>query len=96
MIINATIQVIPLSAVTEALPIVDEAIALIQQSGISYTVGAFETTLEGEYEAVQQLIRQVEDFCYNNKQRQFLVYTKLHICGGTDILAGDKTDKFRQ
>ncbi len=95
MIINATIQVIPLTSSEKALPIVDQAIALIQQSGITYSVGAFETTLEGEYEEVQQLIRQVEDFCYTRQELQFLIYSKLHVCGGANIMVGDKTDKFK-
>lgn len=95
MQINATIQVIPLAQIENAFPIVDKAIELIQQSGISYSVGAFETTLEGEYEAVQQLLRKVEDFCYSQKEVQFLVYSKLHLCGGENILAESKTAKFK-
>ncbi len=95
MIINASIQVIPLINREIALPIVDKAIALIQQSGLTYTVGAFETTIEGEYEPVQQLIRQIEDFCYSQKEVQFLVYKKLHAFGGGDIFAESKTGKFK-
>jgi len=96
MIINASIQVIPLTHIETAFPVVDKAIALIQQSGLKYTVGAFETTIEGEYEPVQQLIKKVEDFCYAQKELQFLVYKKLHVCGGEDILAESKTGKFKQ
>lgn len=95
MVINASIQVVPLIKIEEAFAIVDKAIALIQQSGLSYTVGAFETTIEGEYEPVQQLIRQVEDFCYSQQQVQFLVYKKLHVHGGSHIYALDKTGKFK-
>lgn len=95
MIINASLQVIPLTNRELALPIVDKAIALIQQSGLTYIVGAFETTIEGEYEPVQQLIKQIEDFCYAQQQVQFLVYKKLHLCGGADILVRNKTSKFK-
>ncbi len=95
MLINATIQVIPLTQIKKAFPIVDKAIELIQQSGISHSVGAFETTLEGEYEALQQLLRKLEDFCYAQKEVQFLVYSKLHLCGGENILAESKTAKFK-
>lgn len=96
MLINATIQVIPLTQIEKAFPIVDKAIELIQHSGISYSVGAFETTLEGEYEAVQQLLRKLEDFCYAQKEVQFLIYSKLHLCGGENILVESKTGKFKQ
>lgn len=95
MNINASIQVVPISTAQEAFPVIDQAIALIQQSGLSYTVGAFATEVEGEYEAVQALLRQVSDFCYSQQQLQFLVYTKLHLSGGQHIIAADKTAKFR-
>ena len=95
MIINAAIQVVPLTKIADAYAVIDNAIALIQQSGLKYSVGAFETTIEGEYEKVQQVLRQVQDFCYSQQQVQFLIYTKYHLCGGENILAEDKTSKFR-
>lgn len=95
MIINASIQVVPLTKIEQAFPIVDRAIGLIQKSGLKYSVNAFETTLEGEYEKVQQLLRQVQDFCYVQKEIQFLIYTKYHLCGGENISAESKTSKFR-
>lgn len=94
MIVNATIQVVPLATTDKAFPLIDKVILLIQNSGVEYTVGAFETTLEGEYERVQQLLRQAEDLCYAEKNTQFLIYSKLHVCGGQDILIKDKTAPF--
>lgn len=95
MIINATIQVVPLTKIDEAFPVIDKAILMIQNSGLKYSVCAFETILEGEYESVQQLLRQVQDFCYSQKEIQFLIYTKYHVCGGENILAENKTSKFK-
>ncbi|HLP51439.1 MAG TPA: thiamine-binding protein [Chitinophagales bacterium] len=96
MIINASIQVVPLTQIDHAFPVIDKAIALIQQSGLKYTVGAFETTIEGEYEPVQQLIRTIEDFCYAQPDIQFLVYKKMHVHGGGNVLVESKTGKFKQ
>ena len=95
MVINASIQVIPLTQVSEAFPIVDKAIEIIQKSGLKYAVGAFETLIEGEYEQVQILLRAVDDFCYSQKELQFLVYSKLHLSGGMDIFEESKTGKFK-
>ncbi|MES2620515.1 MAG: thiamine-binding protein [Bacteroidota bacterium] len=95
MIINATIQVVPLTKIDEAFPIIDKAILMIQNSGLKYTVCAFETVIEGEYEPVQQLLRQVQDFCYSQNETQFLIYTKYHVCGGEHISADSKTSKFK-
>ncbi|HLP21561.1 MAG TPA: thiamine-binding protein [Chitinophagales bacterium] len=96
MIVNASVQVVPLTQIDQAFPVIDKAIALIQQSGLKYTVGAFETTIEGEYEPVQQLIRTIEDFCYAQNGIQFLVYKKMHVHGGGHVLAENKTGKFKQ
>ena len=43
---NVSIQVLPLT--NDAIPIVDKAIKVIQNSGVDYQVGPLETTLEGE------------------------------------------------
>ena len=96
MIINASIQVVPLIKIEEAFPIIDSAIELIQQSGLKYLVGAFETTIQGEYEPVQALIKKLQDYCYEQEKTQFLIYTKLHLCGGKNILIENKVQKFRQ
>ncbi len=95
MLINASVQVVPIADEKLAIPVIDEAIAIIQQSGLKYNVGAFATDIEGPYEHVQGLLRQVEDFCYSRPEHQFLVYTKLHLSGGRDISIGSKVDKFR-
>lgn len=95
MIINASIQVVPITKKEDAFPVIDKAIELIQKSGLKYSVGAFETTIEGEYEPVQHLLKQVQDFCYSQNKIQFLIYTKYHICGGENIMVESKTSKFR-
>lgn len=40
---------------------VDAAIAVVAASGLPYTVGAMETTIEGEYDAIMPMIRQALD-----------------------------------
>src|SRR5689334_19291677 len=96
MIINATIQVVPLAKPEDAFPRIDKVISLIQNSGLKYSIGAFETFIEGEYEPVQQLLRQISDHCNAQKETQFLIYTKLHICGSQNILSEDKVSKFHK
>lgn len=43
---NVSIQVLPLTK--DAIPVVDRAIRVIQDSGLRYEVGPMETTIEGE------------------------------------------------
>jgi uncharacterized protein YqgV (UPF0045/DUF77 family) len=53
------IQCLPLSASTreEAYALVDRAIAVIDGSGLSYTVGPFETVVEGELDRLWEVAR---------------------------------------
>ena len=49
--VNVSIQVIPrVTGDQDIYDIVDEAIGVIQQSGVKYEVGPMETTMEGEYD----------------------------------------------
>lgn len=40
---------------------VDAAIAVVAASGLPYTVGAMETTIEGEYDVIMPMIREALD-----------------------------------
>ena len=58
MTVSAAIQILPKTETTEELiRIVDEVIAYIAKSGLSYYVGPFETTIEGDsYDQIMQLV----------------------------------------
>lgn len=48
---SVAIQVLPmLEDDKKVVAVVDKAIEYIQSTGVSYEVGAFETTLEGDYD----------------------------------------------
>ena len=55
-LINASIQLLPLAQDKHPYEWVDDAIAIIQQSGIKYEVGPFTTVLEGTYEEVMSVV----------------------------------------
>lgn len=61
------IQVLPRPSGTEDAPYaaVEAAIAVIQESGLPYEVGALGTTIEGEPDQVWPLIRRVHEACFN-------------------------------
>ena len=58
--INAAIQLLPLSNNIDKYKIIDEAIALIISSGLNYVVCPFETVVEGSFEEVMQLIKNIK------------------------------------
>jgi len=95
-IINASIQIVPLTQDRHPYEWVDEAIAIIQQSGIRYEVGAFSTVLEGTYEEVMRVIHDVNEHLYVRSCHEWITQVQIQIRSGADMTADEKTEKFRQ
>ena len=57
-----SLQVIPKTPQGEdVIPYVDQAIAMIDKSGVSYRVGPLETTMEGELHQLLDIVAQVNE-----------------------------------
>lgn len=63
-LINASLQVLPIVNRKHPYAWVDEAIAVIRQSGIKYEVGPFATVLEGSYNEVTAVVNAVNEYLY--------------------------------
>ncbi|MGC8749387.1 thiamine-binding protein [Hydrotalea sp.] len=95
-IVNASIQLIPV--VTDKHPYlwVDEAISIIQQSGISYEVGPFATVIEGKYTEVMQVIQNINEYLYSLGCEEWIQNIQIQIRSKGDITGLEKTQKFQQ
>lgn len=94
-IVNASIQIVPIVQYKHPYEWVDEAIALIQQSGIQYEVGPFATVVEGTYEAVMKVITDVNEYLYQKGCAEWISNIQLQIRSKGNITAGEKTAKFQ-
>ncbi|MEA3317841.1 MAG: thiamine-binding protein [Bacteroidota bacterium] len=92
--INAAIQVLPRSKTIHTYDLVDSAIEIIKKSGLKYRVCPFETVVEGSYEDVMNLVKEVQDACYDNGAEEMLVYLKIQSTKNSDVTIGDKMDKY--
>ena len=90
MNISAQIQFIPLYS-TEPMAQVDAAIAVIQNSGLTYEVGPFGTSVEGPKTAVQRLI---DDLLSLTTCKEFLLNVQYH-SGDNRLSNAEKVAKFR-
>jgi uncharacterized protein YqgV (UPF0045/DUF77 family) len=90
MNISAQIQFIPLHA-TEPMAQVDTAIELIENSGLTYEVGPFGTSVEGPKIQVQSLIDQLLSL---NTCEEFLLNVQYHI-GENRLSNEEMVAKFR-
>lgn len=94
-IINASIQIVPIVQDRHPYEWVDEAIAVIQQSGVKYEVGPFATVLEGTYDEVIKLVNDVNEFLYSRNCNEWISNIQIQVRSGSDITANEKTEKFK-
>jgi uncharacterized protein (TIGR00106 family) len=95
-IINAAIQVIPIGSDKHPYEWVEEAIVIIQQSGIKYEVGPFATVLEGTYDRVMKVIHDVNEYLYSKGCNEWINNIQIQIRSNGDITSEEKTEKFKQ
>ncbi len=94
-IINASIQIIPVVKDRHPYEWVDEAIAVIQQSGVKYEVGPFATVVEGKYDAVMKVINDINEYLYNKQCNEWITSVQIQIRSNGDITGDEKTEKFK-
>jgi uncharacterized protein (TIGR00106 family) len=94
-IVNASIQLIPIVLDRHPYEWVDEAIGIIQNSGIKYEVGPFATVIEGTYDEVTNVIAQVNEYLYQKGCQEWITGIQLQFRSDRDITANEKVEKFK-
>jgi uncharacterized protein (TIGR00106 family) len=94
-IINASIQILPIVQDRHAYFWVDEAIAIIQQSGIKHEVGPFTTVLEGTYKELMQVINDINEHLQHQDCNEWIMSLQIQIRANEDMTADEKTSKFK-
>ncbi|WMJ83610.1 thiamine-binding protein [Oscillospiraceae bacterium LTW-04] len=74
---SVAIQVLPKVEGDETLRIVDAVIAYIKSSGLHYVVGAFETTIEGDYDQLMEIVKQCSLICIREGAPSVMSYVKI-------------------
>lgn len=92
--VNASIQIVPIVQDRHPYEWVDEAIAVIQKSGIKYEIGPFATVVEGSYEEVMAVINAINEYLYTHHCNEWITNIQLQIRSGGDITGDEKTSKF--
>ena len=77
--INASIaiQVLPSLEGEELLHVVDKVIEYLKSSGLNVHVGPFETTVEGEFEELMELIKGCQLICIKEGAPSVMSYVKI-------------------
>jgi uncharacterized protein (TIGR00106 family) len=94
-IINASIQIVPIVQDRHPYLWVDEAIAVIQQSGIKHEVGPFATVIEGTYPEVMKVIGDINEYLYSKQCNEWITSVQIQIRSKGNMTADEKTEKFQ-
>jgi len=93
-LINLAIQVLPRSSTKGTYGLVDVAIELIQKSGLRYRVCPFETVIEGYYDEVMKLVKDIHEAVYAAGAEEMITNIKIQTCYNQDVFIEDKMTKY--
>lgn len=93
-IVNATIQLVPIVQDKHPYSWIDEAIEIIQQSGIHYQIGPFATVVEGKYDEVMAVVHSINEHLYKRNCTEWITNVQIQIRSNEDITANEKIEKF--
>ncbi len=93
--VNVAIQLLPLTDKNSVYPIVDKAIEVIKASGIKHVVTPFETVLEGDYDAIMEVVKKIQEAAFKAGAENILVNLKIQNSKTADALIEDKTGKYK-
>lgn len=93
-LVNAAVQIVPIVLDKHPYEWVDEAIAIIQQSGIKYEVTPFATVLEGTYDEVMKVLHNVNEELYKKGCAEWIQNVQLQVRSKESVTGIEKTRKF--
>ena len=94
---SIAIQVLPkVSTDEETVRIVDEVIAYIKSFHLHTEVGPFETTVEGEYDTLMEIVKGCSKVCINAGAPDVMTYVKINLDPSSLLTMDLKTSKHRE
>ena len=89
---SVAIQVLPnVQDEEEVIRIVDEVIAYIRSTGLNYYVGPFETTIEGDYDQLMDIVKECQHVAWSAAGcKAMSVYVKIAYKPEGDVLTIEK------
>ena len=93
---SIAIQVLPKVATNEeTIRIVDAAIAYIKSFGLPMEVGPFETTVEGDYDTLMELVKGCSRICVEAGAPGVMTYVKINYAPAGVLTMEEKTAQHR-
>lgn len=94
---SVAIQVLPKVATNEeTIRIVDEVIQYIKSFDVKAEVGPFETTLEGDYDTLMEIVKGCQMICINAGAPSVMTYVKINYAPDGILTMDEKCAKHRE
>lgn len=61
--VNVSLQVLPTVPEEKIYPVVDKVIEYIDSTGVKYEVGPMETTMEGDFDLLLEIVKKSQEIC---------------------------------
>jgi uncharacterized protein (TIGR00106 family) len=91
--VNIALQILPSSKNMHPYVLVDEAIKVIENSGLKYRVTPFETVIEGAYDEIMAIVKKAQEACYEAGADSLMTYLKIQ-SDREDVCIEDKMAKY--
>ncbi|MCL1996483.1 MAG: thiamine-binding protein [Defluviitaleaceae bacterium] len=92
---SIAIQILPMGDGEISVGIVTKIIEYIQACGLTYEVGPFETTIEGELEELMEIVKTCQTLAIKEGASNVMSYVKIFYNPGGVLTIEEKTKKFR-
>ena len=94
---SVAVQVLPMYPEKQkVLAVVDAVIAYIKSTGINYEVSAFETTMEGDYDQLMAILKEIPIVTAKAGGTSQMVYAKInYFPEDTGLTIADKVTKIK-
>lgn len=92
--VNIALQILPFTKEDNNYEIIDRAIQKIRDSGLRFHVCPFETVIEGPYDEIMGVVKDVYDICFNAGAIELIANLKVHLRRGEDITLDEKMAKY--
>ena len=88
---SVAIQVLPkVNSDEEVIRIVDEVIAYIKSTGLNYFVGPCETSIEGNYDELMDIVKECQKIAVRAGAKSVSAYVKINYRPEGDVLTIEK------
>lgn len=94
---SVAIQVLPkVSETKETIRIVDKVIDYIKSTGLYYVVGPFETTIEGDFDRLCDIVKECNKICIKEGAPGVMSYVKISYNPKGVLTIDEKVEKYKR